>query len=764
MTTPCSLKASCARLEQRALSAFDFIVGKTLPEKLIRLTLNGPPAQLPARLSDEILCLSQAIRDASCAGMKAVVLGGGTGLSNIIGGDSRDPRWPKTPFCGLKQLIPSLTSVVCVTDDGGSTGELLKDLPLVALGDTRRVLLSSVQEELLRRYCRENTCTPASLVTVLHGVMNLRLDSPPYDPRTMLDLHVAAWRSLPRSLLSSLQQLLAPLAPDGPLSHLCRRRHCLGNLLLAAAVFLEETHEHVSLFPADDVFSPVAVMGGVRRLAEIVGAPANAVFPAGMTPARLQIRYDNGVKVTGEWKASVADRGFPVQRVVTAFSGTPRVPDGLLAAIRDADIIVLAPGSLFTSTIPVLQSPGIADAVRDNAGALKVLVANIWVQKGETDLAGPDRRYYISDLIRSYGANIPGGITGLVDYVLALGMRDIPGSILQRYAVEQKTPIFLDRKNLEEMGLVPLETNIYSQQALRERRVIQHDPNAVATALKTLLVADKAGLLEKKDIALPLGTAQKTFCFMERSDRRYGDMEKLVFSMPVEAGNGVDPEMIRSRAVDILWQHTDIARGHLDRLHGIALVPEDAWHRCQEWDNIFSFYDPEDSRIKIRHDKAKDAASFETLFLVALGQSLLGNYAAAKSVEEVYAGKDRVGKLFRLTLRPEEDLCSFFAVNDLRRYLMLCRMMPVDGDQSQFTRTVNGSEQFTPPGLFFGLTYAWYLDNRLASHIEYKMSILKNQVSELIPAQVLGFNRRRDMISFFRDRVFFRDVGSPSLA
>ncbi|NIR94851.1 MAG: YvcK family protein, partial [Gammaproteobacteria bacterium] len=60
---------------------------------------------------------------------RVVVLGGGTGLSNIIGGDSRKETWPEEPFNGLKEIFPHTKAIVCVTDDGGSTGELLKDLP-----------------------------------------------------------------------------------------------------------------------------------------------------------------------------------------------------------------------------------------------------------------------------------------------------------------------------------------------------------------------------------------------------------------------------------------------------------------------------------------------------------------------------------------------------------------------------------------------------------------------------------------------------------
>ncbi len=71
-----------------------------------------------------------------------------------------------------------------------------------------------------------------------------------------------------------------------------------------------------------------------------------------------------------------------------------------------------------------------------------------------------------------------------------------------------------------------------------------------------------------------------------------------------------------------------------------------------------------------------------------------------------------------------------------------------------YTRVINGDEGFTPPGLLFGLCYAWYLDNRFAPNIEYKMSIMKNEPGDLIPEQIRIVGRRRHLINFFREHVF----------
>jgi hypothetical protein len=71
-----------------------------------------------------------------------------------------------------------------------------------------------------------------------------------------------------------------------------------------------------------------------------------------------------------------------------------------------------------------------------------------------------------------------------------------------------------------------------------------------------------------------------------------------------------------------------------------------------------------------------------------------------------------------------------------------------------FSRVLNGEEGFTPPGMLFGLIYAWYLDNKFASHIEYKMGIARMPVSNLVPEQVKTLARRNATVKFFRETVF----------
>ena len=207
--------------------------------------------------------------------------------------------------------------------------------------------------------------------------------------------------------------------------------------------------------------------------------------------------------------------------------------------------------------------------------------------------------------------------------------------------------------------------------------------------------------------------------------------------MTIDLDQCETPEMSSSEVLailsEVIWSHHDIPVSHLNYIEGITCVSEKKWRRDQRWDNVFSFYDPDDRLIKIREDRLRTRSRLEVSFLIALGQALLGDYAASKLIIPLlYEGKE-IGAVYHLSLRSDEERFCYFNDFELRTFLHLARM--VEQTPTHFTRTINGKEGFTPPGLLLGLMYAWYLDNRFASHIEYKMSILKVRPTHLIPEQ-----------------------------
>ncbi|MCG2744669.1 MAG: 2-phospho-L-lactate transferase CofD family protein [Desulfobacteraceae bacterium] len=778
-----ALGRALEQLMARQLSAFDLLPHSDLREKLVELVLYGEPASLDAETASQFQHLRAALEDKVVEGVRIVVFGGGTGLSNLIGGDSRSATWARKPFVGLKELFPHTRSIVCVTDDGGSTGELQKDLPLIALGDLRHVLLSSIQSGRLQSLYGLTLTRAVEVVSLLSLLFNHRFEQRPDSAAMLVTQAGVDLACLPLPMGEALAGLIDHLFSDPRLEPTLSRPHCLGNLILAAAIYAEippEISNDELMVSHDLLAAPLA--RGLAILTAILGAEEQAVLPCTSTQAQLSVLYSNGVLVAGEYKSGCAQRGYPVERVFVEFCSKPHVYSEVLSVIAQADILVMAPGSLYSSLIPIFQVPGLAQAVRNNTTALKILVSNLWVQAGETDrsIGDVERKFHVSDLLRAYDRNIPGGTKGLFDQVLCLSLKDVPASVLQNYAVEGKIPIYLDRDQVKVQGFIPIECGIFSKMALAEHGFIQHGPIHLAKVIKTLWAIFDHFKTVEKDVAHTkasvYGASLDLGIPAERPFTRYRLIEERMAQLSLEISEGLaqalDPSLehvtpgrpcpaalelsdrIRRMVQNILWRHRDIPLAHLDYVRGIVCVDQELWRRSQKWDSVFSFYDPEDGLIKIRQDQLVQEKTFEVAFLVALGQSLLGNYAHHKEMQPLMIDDVFLGKVYHLHLLPAPQRSCWFSDEELRCYLELSRMLPASNDTGHFTRLINGDEGFTPPGMLMGLNYAWYLDNRFASHVEYKMAVMKIAPSSLIPEQVKMLGRRQRMVRFFREVVF----------
>ncbi len=759
------LKQCIEKLSHRFLAPFDLLPHSDLREKFIDLVLNGEPDNLDSDTIKQFHILRHELTEKRVDQVRVVVFGGGSGLSNVIGGDSRMVGWSKEPFSGIKEVFPKTMSIVCVTDDGGSTGELIKDIPLIALGDIRHVLLSSVQLRLIQKKYSLTVFEAREVVASLAYIFNLRFKIDELSLTIIDELCGSYLAVLPIQLREYLAVLFENIFTDKRLNLTTARSHCLGNLLLASSIYLNisKTLDNEELEMNSEIIDK-AFYKGIRKLTEIIGAGERAVLPCTTTPSQLRVRYLNGVQVIGESKSGNALRGYPVDRVFVDFSYNVKTNEQVIEDIRKADIIIMAPGSLYSSIIPIFQVPGMARAVRSNKHALKMLISNLWVQAGETDksISDPERKFHVSDMIRAYERNIPGGTKNLFHEVLCLSLKDVPASILQNYAVEGKIPIYLDKNIVCGQGFVPIECGIYSKKALDERGVIQHDPDILALAVKTIYVGSK--FLQKNSNTYQIENTRSESSEHSRVNHSYLPSEKyrkiklFIKRLPIKffPGNSekIESDEVVSSILGIVWKHQDIPLSHMQYITGIVCVDKSEWRREQKWDKVFSFFDPLDSCIKIRSDQFADIRKLEVAFLVALGQSLLGNYAEKKEVKPVTVSGVEVGKIYHLHLRKKDEMRCYFNADDLSLYLYLARMWQSGESPTHFTRLISGKEGFTPPGLLMGLLYAWYLDNRLATHIEYKMALMQIRKSDLIPEQQKMLARRELLIRFFREIVF----------
>lgn len=766
------LQEALRGLSATRFAPLDFLGQGSVAERVLSLALGEePPPGMPGG-DREWRQLVDGLRTVEVSDLRVVVLGGGTGLSRAVGGDSRRAEWRQNPFTGLKEVFPNLHSIVCVTDDGGSTGEMLKDFPLIGLGDLRRVLLASVRRANLKQQYKLDDKGAVETASILHSLFNCRFAAPPTSAEELWSLSGARPERLPAPLAGYLAELIKRLLHDQRLQAALSRPHCLGNLLIVAAVYgkLPSFFRTAELI-ANQRRLQTATLEGIAELAAAIGAGRNSVLPCTVTSAQLQVLYANGVLVTGEAKAGEAERGWPVERVQARFAEEPLLADEAAALLRQADIIILAPGSLYTSIIPILQVPGLAELIRGNSKALKLLIANLWAQQGETDAAldAPERRFHVSDLLRAYERNIPGGLQGLCSHVLALDMADIPGSVLQNYALERKEPIYVDSEAVRGLGFEPVQARIFARDLLRQEQIVQHDPAALALAVRSLWGLRASGFLDAPQAAAqPSGSPAQPVKACLSPDRllpclRHAALSQLISGLafqqaappdapPVE----MEPERqakLADAVLDIIWRHPDIHPDHLRCLKGLCLVHPACWQRGQQWDNIYSFYDPADGWIKMREDQAEDMDRLEMPLLVGIGQSLLGNYCAEKRIEPILSQGRQLGRIYWLTLREPPRLASFLSAGQLDSYLQISRMSPVT-PKRLYARTVNGEEGFVPPGLLFGLFFAWYLDCRLAPNVEYMMTIMKSGPSDLVAKQSETVRRQEKLIAFFREHVF----------
>lgn len=745
------------------LSPLDLLPQHDLREKILDLVLRGVPAGAHSGAKSQLQSFRQELLATSVEDVKVVVFGGGTGLSNIIGGDSRLTSWAQKPFIGLKEIFPQTRSVVCITDNGGSTGELLKDLPIVAVGDMRHVLLSSIQLANLQKKYNIDRVEAVAVASVLSTVFNWRFYGPLERNRPDFLIVESKLQQLPQPFERFLKSLFDSLFSDRRLTATLKRSHCLGNLLLAAAIYREIDQGVTNAdLACNQKLLHEAIFSGMNVVGLAIGAGERAVLPCTSTPAQLRVLYTNGVQSTGERKLSEARRGVPVESIEVDYCDTVRIYDEVLEDIRQADIVILAPGSLYSSIIPVFKVPGLADAVRGNRKALKLLVSNLWVQAGETDLsiADPERKFHVSDMIRAYEKNIPGGTKGLFNEVLCISLKDIPASVIQRYAVEGKVPIFLDKEQLSKQSYIPVECGVYSLDALAERGVIQHDPDTLALAIKGLYngrscFSDPEVESEYQSASLPSSHQLLEGTHLQPFQRYIGIMERLKSLDITFVGekDNIREEDLKSTLADILLDQSSIPLNHLDYFSGLHCISREYWNRDQQWDNVFSFFDPVDKCIKIRGDQVSNRHKFEVALMIALGESLLGDYAKKKIMSKVEIDQINLGRVYHLFLRKKGERGCFLSHEQLCTFLTLARMCPTN-DENHYTRLVNNGEGFTPPGLLMGLMYAWYIDNRFATHIEYKMLVMKINQTDLIPEQLKMADRRRKLVEFFREVVF----------
>ncbi len=688
---------------------------------------------------------------------RAVILGGGTGLSTVAGGNSNMPEWASRPFVGLKEEFPRLDVLVCPTDDGGSTGRLLKQLPMIAIGDLRKSFISLIRAANLRKAYGFTDAEALNFAGLMRRIFNYRFESVNPDRRVLREPLLAASArqraACPGEVATALASLGQYVSPGGAGPTVSPAGHCLGNLILTAAIF-QTARGRTDRAP---------LLGEIQRavddLCRMMGVAPGRLHPATATQGQLRFRYANGVEVYGQSKSATARRGFPVDWLVAEFTREPAVSAAVCRAIRQADLIIYAPGSLYTSIIPILQIRPIVEAIRDNTTALKVLGANFWIQEGETDISlrREGRGFLVSDLIDAYDRNVPGGALGLFHTVLGANLEHLPGNILRNYALEGKSPIHLDRARVERMGFQPFEATLFSPDFRVPRRVIHHDAERFALVIRTLLYGHKAATgnrhrLHKQPVIQRAGRTRPTA--PARQERGALLCDYLDSIRAVLKERQYSHRHLYDVLLDLAWENRDIRPAHLNYFAGARVIPAGNWNRSTAWDNVLGYFDFEDRFLNLHEQLLSDPTRLREDLLIALGESLLGKYMESRQ----WIGSGSVGRsgarCYEFRLKPKEQRQCYLTDEQLHKYLALARMVQDTVDPLIYRITINDNEGFLPPGLLFGLLYAWYLNSRYAATMEYEMSILRWPPRSLIPHQAAERIRKQALVKFFRTEVF----------
>ena len=315
--------------------------------------------------------------------LKLACIGGGTGLSSLLSGIKKYTS-AKHDRCELIDMN-KLAAVVSVFDDGGSTGRLIEEFDVLPPGDTRKLLYSlSDADELLAR------------------LFEYRFSS------------------------------------NGDLGG-----HTVGNLLLIALTELSE-----GSFPK-----------AIQAASELL-AVRGRIIPVSLDYTMLCAELADGDVVRGESQIPNRRNREPIRRVFLAPRDNGKTHQHssfdayqcvahkeAIETIGNADVIIIGPGSLYTSIMPNLVVNGIVDAIQAS-DAMKIYICNVMTQPGETD------GYSVTDHVRAIYDHADVSL----DYIV-VNNQPAPDELIKRYVQKELSELLTRIQSRAEEGLSLLEDN-----------------------------------------------------------------------------------------------------------------------------------------------------------------------------------------------------------------------------------------------------------------------------------------------------------------
>jgi uncharacterized cofD-like protein len=230
--------------------------------------------------------------------------------------------------------------------------------------------------------------------------------------------------------------------------------HAIGNLVLAALADVTQ-----------DFAEAVEIAG---RILDICGI----VLPATSEIVTLVAELADGRVLSGE--TAIATGGGTIARVAL-LPDRPRCSTTVSDALRRADVIVVGPGSLYTSILPPLLVPDIADAILASR-AVRILVANLMTEPGETDHFG------VIEHLLTIERHLGRQLFDCVIYNTAL----VPEPLAAAHAARRSMPIVtgtFDLSALERFGVRAVGVPLVSEHPAGK---IRHHPDRLASAISAV--------------------------------------------------------------------------------------------------------------------------------------------------------------------------------------------------------------------------------------------------------------------------------------
>lgn len=363
---------------------------------------------------------------------------------------------------GMRSLIALLNKgYINVSLDSAKLENLIYEKRLLVKGPKIVVIGGGTGLSTMLRGLKQYTSNITAIVTVGDdggGSGQLREDLgilPPGDIRNCI-LALADTEPL-------MEELLQYRFTDGKL-----KNQSFGNLFLAAMDGISGTFEEA-----------------VRKMSSVL-AVTGKVLPVTLDDMVLYAQLKDGTIVHGESNIPeiAAEHNSSIDRIFLKPENAVALKESV-DAIKDADAVILGPGSLYTSVIPNLLVKEIGAALRKTS-AFVVYVSNVMTQRGETD------NYTVYDHIAAINKHVGDNI---IDAVIA-NTGTIPREIEEKYEEKTSKLVLLDEKRIASLGIDVIKKDLLNRTA----NLVRHNPEKLASVLMKTIMEKKLFYDRKKII------------------------------------------------------------------------------------------------------------------------------------------------------------------------------------------------------------------------------------------------------------------------